>query len=334
MPSVRSFDPEALGSLIFPNALSVIIVFGLLAFFGYRLFRYFLVIGGAVGCGLLGYTVISPWLISILDLSSPSRILLSALLGIVLALAGGLVVNRFMRPAVYLFMAGVGFCLFRELAFLIAGWSTLLSFLADATPSAIFATVMGLVFGAIVLPFFKTIYVLLTSVGGLALAGYLIANALLLTPTFAYILAAVGALCGIFAMRYQLRTNLKSRTPGDTDEEADEQAETNGDPAPDQPKKKHQKKKKEKDPRSRNKKERSIASKKERALSDKPSKKARPKKTKSEKAKKSPSRRTKNKQSKKERRIKKAPKNNLHKKDIREKKHFKKQKRADIPTEA
>ncbi len=331
MPIVLSSNPEALGSLIFPNALSVIIIFGLLAFFGYRLFRYFLVIGGAVGCGLLGYTVISPLMIGILDLASPSQFLLSALLGIVLALAGGLLVNRFMRPAVYLFMAGIGFYLFHKLALLLAEWSSLLSFLGGASASAIFATVMGLAFGSLTLPFFKAIYVFATSVGGLALAGYLIADILFSSVTLAYIFALVGAIGGVFAMRYQFRTNLKSRMPGDTDEDADEQAEETDNHTPDQPKKKTQKKKKEKSRRSRNKKARTTTPKKEHTASDEPSKKARSKKQAS-KVKKSPSQPTAHKQSKKASRVKEKPQSNLHKKDTHEQKRTKKQKIA-VPTE-
>ena len=48
LPPVSSISPELLENLIFESALYIIIVLGILAFFGYRLFRYFLVIGGAV----------------------------------------------------------------------------------------------------------------------------------------------------------------------------------------------------------------------------------------------------------------------------------------------
>ena len=221
----NSLDPEMLGSLIFPSPLSVIIVFGILAFFGYRLFRYFLVISGAVGCGFIGYTVISPLMFGVLNLASPSQFLLSILFSIVMALAGGLLVNHFMRASVYLFMAGIGFYLFHELALLLAERLSPLAFLGEAAPAAIFATLLGLAFGSITLPFFKAIYIFLTSVGGLTLAGYLIADTFLTSTTLLYVLSLLGAIGGVYAMRYQFRTNLKSRTPGDTDEDVDEAAD-------------------------------------------------------------------------------------------------------------
>ena len=222
MPLSIGFNLETLGELLFPNALSVIILFGILAFFGYRLFRYFLVIGGAVCSGLVGYTVISPLMMGLLDLSTPSQFLLSALLAIMLALAGGLLVNRFMRPSVYLFTACVGFYLFHQLSLLLGQRVAPLAFLSEAAPAAIFATIMGLAFGSLVLPCFKILYVVITSIGGLTLAGYLIADLFFDSSALPYVFAVLGLIGGVFAMRYQLRTNVKSRTPGDTDDDADE----------------------------------------------------------------------------------------------------------------
>ena len=238
----HSFDPEALGTLIFPNVLSVILVFGILAFFGYRLLRYFLVIGGAVGCGLIGYTVVSPLMTGVLDLASPSQFLLSALLAIAFALAGGLLVNRFMRVSVYLFTACIGYYLFHLLALFLAQRLSALSFLGDPAPAAIFATVLGLALGSLILPRFKAVYISITSVGGLALAGYLVATLLLDDASvLTYVFALIGIIGGVFAMRYQFRTNLKSRTPGDTDDETDEPSETTPPPEKESPRKKEAK---------------------------------------------------------------------------------------------
>ena len=220
------FDPHSLVSLIFPNACSIVLIFGVLAFFGYRLFRFLLVVSGAFGFGLLGYTVISPLMTGLLDLSTPSQFILSALLGIVLALAGGLLINRFIRPAVYLFMAGAGFCGFRALLLWIADQVSPLSFLGGSVISFVIAAVLGLLLAWVTLPFFKVIYIAATSIGGLALAGYLLADILTPASALSYVLAALGAIGGVFAMRYQFRVNQNSTTPGDTDDDSDDSIDT------------------------------------------------------------------------------------------------------------
>ena len=225
LPPVSSISPELLENLIFESALYIIIVLGILAFFGYRLFRYFLVIGGAVLSGILAYTFITPIILGALNMRAPSQFLLPVLMGFLFALIGGLLVNRFIRPSIFLLTAVIGFFVGLELAVLLASSVGFLTFLATRVGSLVLAGVVGLVCGLVSVPFFKPIFIFITSVGGLSLAGYVAAGSMMSEnspPMILYLLIALGALIGIVAMVYQLRSN---RTVQSTDGEESEASE-------------------------------------------------------------------------------------------------------------
>ena len=218
LPPVSSISPEILQNLIFESALYIIILLGILAFFGYRLFRYFLVIGGAVLSGIVAYTFLTPLLLGALNMSAPSQFLLPVLMGFLFALVGGLLVNRFVRPSIFIFTVAIGFFVGLDLSSVLAS-APWLAFLATTVGSLVFASLFGLLLGLISIPFFKPIFIFLTSVGGLSLAGYVAAISLMSEnspPFILYLLIALGALIGVFAMVYQFRSH---RTPSSTDDE-------------------------------------------------------------------------------------------------------------------
>lgn len=225
LPPVSSISPEFLENLIFESALYIIIVLGILAFFGYRLFRYFLVIGGAVLSGIVAYTFLTPMVLGALNMSAPSQFLLPVLMGFLFALIGGLLVNRFVRPSIFLLTVAIGFFVGLELSLFLASSVVWLGFLATRVGSLIFAGLVGLVCGLISIPFFKPIFIFMTSVGGLSLAGYVAAGSLMSEnspPMLLYLLIGLGASIGIVAMVYQFRSN---RTVTSSDGEETEASE-------------------------------------------------------------------------------------------------------------
>lgn len=225
LPPVSSISPEFLENLIFESALYIIIVLGIIAFFGYRLFRYFLVIGGAVLSGIVAYTFLTPLVLGALNMSAPSQFLLPVLMGFLFALIGGLLVNRFVRPSIFIFTVAIGFFVGLELSAVLSSAVAWLGFLSTEVGSLIFAGLFGLICGLVSLPFFKPIFIFMTSVGGLSLAGYVAAGSLMSEnspPLIMYLLIGLGALIGIVAMVYQFRFN---RTPSGGDGEDTEASE-------------------------------------------------------------------------------------------------------------
>ena len=224
LPPVSSISPEFLENLIFESALYIIIVLGILAFFGYRLFRYFLVIGGAVLSGILAYTFLTPLLLGALNMSAPSQFLLPVLLGFLFALIGGLLVNRFVRPSIFVFTVAIGFFVGLELTLTLSSIAWL-SFLSTDVGAYVFSGLLGLLMGLISIPFFKPIFIFTTSVGGLSLAGYVAAISLMSEnspPYILYLVIALGALIGVVAMVYQFRSHRIAESRDGEEAEASE----------------------------------------------------------------------------------------------------------------
>ena len=183
-------------------SIALFLVFN--AFFGYKIFKFAIIIESSVGLGFLSYAFVGPFFVKTVS----EAVNVYAIFGIVGAILGIILAVFLFKIMLFLNGAALGgisclsfFYLFRfDSVILSSTWFII-------TASVISAILIGLLFVFL----FKPIYILITSVGGMTLAGFILSA--LICPKVLVILSiifsAVGFIAGIVAAVYQFRRNSK-----------------------------------------------------------------------------------------------------------------------------
>jgi len=190
----------------FPILLSVALALILVALYSYRIFRLELSVGGAIGCGTAGYLFLAPFILEKIP-NLPEGIDFAAIIAIVCAILGWVLIYALHKISLFLCGAGVGFYIGMILA----------AYLAAALPDAaifqnniVFWVICGicaLALGIIFVFLFKPLYIILTSFGGMIGAAMLMAIAIFGQPDsiVLYVTLGVGAVLGIIGTVVQFK---------------------------------------------------------------------------------------------------------------------------------
>ncbi len=197
-------------------SLALVVVLGLLAFFGYRIFKTVLIIGGGVVGGTFAGLNLTPIIAPYIETYIPTWINLNAAVGILVGLVAALLCWKAVKLIIFAGGAAAGYLLVGPMA---AGW------IAEAVPSVaeiavssigtiIVSVVTALVCALVLYIFFKLIFIVATSIGCPAAIGFVLLYTVIPQPTDDQITLAlaIGAALGLIALYYQFKTNAKVRS--------------------------------------------------------------------------------------------------------------------------
>lgn len=189
------------GKFGFELAMIALVFCVVMAFFAMRLYKIFMSLFGAVGVGFITYSLIGPDAIfagklpeiSLFDLASGIT-LAAAILGFII----GVVTPKFV-----LFLGGIGIgSVFTKvvIALVVPGFSL------DPTVTLIIGVIVGIMLGVMLSLLFRPVYILLTSLGCMTIAGIVLVT--FVAPNLGVIPGALGGLgVGIIPMIYQFRSS-------------------------------------------------------------------------------------------------------------------------------
>ena len=198
---------------LFIAVLAVAVVAGIIALYSYKLFRIELVLEGILGFGILGGFVLGPWLDTNLTFI-PESISVSAIVGILFAIIGGLIMHFFFKFALFVTGAAAGwFAMYGFGLPILANQFPDVQFFSDNAGKILIPILTAIIVGVLFIFLFKFLYIILTSFGGMGIAAILLGFAI--APEGGMITfiasAAVGVIAGIFATVYQYKNNSQYR---------------------------------------------------------------------------------------------------------------------------
>ncbi len=188
----------------FVTLISAVLFLVFNAFFGYKIFKFAIIIESSVGLGFLFYSFVGPFIVR----KVPENVNVYAIFGIVGAIIGIFLAVFLLKIMLFVNGAAIGAISSLALLFLFSSENEILSSVWFAiVASAISAILVGLLFVFL----FKPIYILVSSVGGMTLAGFILSA--LICPAILVILSvifsAIGFIAGIVAAVYQFKRNSK-----------------------------------------------------------------------------------------------------------------------------
>ena len=198
---------------LFAVVLAAVVVCGIVALYSYKLFRIELVLEGILIFGILGGVVLGPMLENVITFV-PDSISISAVVGIALAIVGGLIMHFFFKFALFVTGAAIGWLG-------MTGFG--LSMLAQQFPDVeLFTNNVGkivipiltaIILGVLFIFLFKFLYIIATSFGGMCAAALLLGLSISPAGDRMTLIASlvVGVIAGIFATVYQYKNNSKYR---------------------------------------------------------------------------------------------------------------------------
>lgn len=213
---LRSFGlPEGLISIYsnftIPITLVLVALFGLIAFFGYRIFKYAVYLVSAVSFAVFGNVFVLDFVKGFIAPLIPESISVAAIAGLIFALLGLLLSIFCYKFVMFLVGGGLTFLLSDFFIAILSMFVSLPSFLTEGIGKTIISVILSLVVGLLFMSFFKFIYILLTSVGSLSLAFALLIIAIIpnADASLAGTACFIGAIIGVVAMFLQFKADAK-----------------------------------------------------------------------------------------------------------------------------
>lgn len=195
---------DFIDNYFFVTLISAVLILVFNAFFGYKIFKFAIIIESSVGLGFLFYTFVGPFIVR----EVPEAVNVYAIFGIVGAIIGILLAVFLLKIMLFVNGAALGAITSIFTLYLFASENSVLSSTWFVIVAAVISAILvGLLFVFL----FKPIYILITSIGGMTLAGFILSA--LICPAIlvilSIILSAIGFIAGIFAAVYQFRKNSK-----------------------------------------------------------------------------------------------------------------------------
>lgn len=192
---------DFISQYLFLTLVSAAILLIINAFFGYKIFKFVIVIESSIGLGFLGNALLGPLIFQ----NPPEGVNLSAILGIALAVVGALLAMFFFKLMLFINGAGLGFVLGAVGCYLLSSNE----FFAKTWVIIAFGAISAIILGVLFIFFFKPVYIIVSSILGLTAAGFILSY--LICPNIYVILSiimmSIGFIAGIFAAVYQFRKN-------------------------------------------------------------------------------------------------------------------------------
>ena len=216
LETIKSYIPEEYFTFLqnssFYISLGLIAAFVVFALFGYKLFKIELAIIGAGAFGLLGFWYLAPLIVNALGEKVPENVNIYVITGLACAVIGAVLVILIHKLAIFVGGAAVGAAAGWGICIAVGMYYTDSEFINSMAGHIVFAAVGGILLGVLFLFLFKPIYIIVTSVGGMTVVGYLVASTVMSiqSPVVVGISMAVGGVLGIFAAVYQFKSNRDS----------------------------------------------------------------------------------------------------------------------------
>ena len=170
-------DPISILNAGFPVIFAIVISLIILAFYGYRLWTYEIKIIVAVVLGVVGYTLSSTYI----PLESmPAGINLPAIIGFACAILGAVIAKFLFKLSIFASGAFLGFSL----------------------GSVVF---YPLLLGILFVTLFKHVYIIISSLGGMITAGFLVGTLIMPSNAGIFVGVILGIVMGIVAMTKQYK---------------------------------------------------------------------------------------------------------------------------------
>ena len=187
----------------------------LMATWGYRLFRLTLPVTGAIAFAMIG-TFVSHYVVE--WVGSPiiaDMILVDPLVVLVCALLGAIIFGALFKLGIFVVGAAAGWTVGINVLVALANNMPDVEFFYTEAAYYIFAIAGALILGFLCAFLFKPLFILITSIGSMAIAGIVVGSAVIIPPvsdeqsilTFVGVSAAVGAVAGIFCAVHQFKTS-------------------------------------------------------------------------------------------------------------------------------
>ena len=196
-----------------PITLVLIALLGLIAFFGYRIFKYAVKVIVAVSFAVLGNFFVLDSIKAFISPVIPETFSVAAISGLIFAIIG-LVLSIFCYSFVlFLVGGGLSYMFAGSILGFIGNFVVIPEILLEGVGFIVVSVLIALVSGLLFMCLFKLIYILLTSIGSLALAFALVLLAVMPSAdmTLICIALAIGAIVGVIAMLRQFKADEKIR---------------------------------------------------------------------------------------------------------------------------
>lgn len=207
-----SFSVESildfLKNMSFPVATVAIALLILFAVQGYKIFKSLIYVFASVGLAFAGHLYLAPRIVKLIGDRMPDSVPIEVSISVAFVCAMfGVFLAHFAHEFIIFCMGGVGgYCLgFYYVAGLLAKNFGNLQFLKTKLAYIIVGVVCALILAVFLLLFFKYLYIFITSVGFMGLAGYILSRHMITDtdPVFAICFATLGILIGFFMMIHQ-----------------------------------------------------------------------------------------------------------------------------------
>lgn len=196
-------DPISILQAGFPVIFALVISLIILAFYGYRLWNYEVKIIVAIVLGVVGYTLSSTYI----PLESmPAGINLPAIIGFVCAILGAVIAKFLFKLSIFVSGAFLGFMLGSAVFYpLLLGILTDMPFMYEPYMIYVVGGVIALLLGILFVTLFKHVYIIISSLGGMITAGYLVGVLIMPSTTGIFVGVILGIVMGIVAMTKQYK---------------------------------------------------------------------------------------------------------------------------------
>ena len=196
-------DPISILNAGFPVIFAIVISLIILAFYGYRLWTYEIKIIVAVVLGVVGYTLSSTYI----PLESmPAGINLPAIIGFACAILGAVIAKFLFKLSIFASGAFLGFMLGSAVFYpLLLGILTDMPFMYEPYMIYVVGGVIALLLGILFVTLFKHVYIIISSLGGMITAGFLVGTLIMPSNAGIFVGVALGIVMGIVSMTKQYK---------------------------------------------------------------------------------------------------------------------------------
>lgn len=172
-----------------------------IAFFAYKIFKLSITVSVSCGFGILG-AWLTPMVLK--GITLPAGLSLTPIMTFALAIIGALLAMWLYKVAIFAVGAGLGYFGGVIAAKYLGAAGAGVAFFDGTAGQIIVSVVCALIIGVVLLICYKYIYIIITSIGAVALAAMIIA--LEVYPDYANYALIAGAVIGLIPMFYQFKS--------------------------------------------------------------------------------------------------------------------------------
>lgn len=200
---------DFINNMSFPIATVAIAVLVLFAVQGYKIFKSLVHVIAAVGLGFVGHLYLAPRVCGLVESRLPAEFAavdLDVIIALVCAMIGLLLAHFAYDFIIFCIGAAAGYLVgYYYVAGLVQNYFPDLGFLASNIAHIAVGCVCALIVSIFFMIIFKHLYIITSSIGFMALAGYILSKAVMEgdNNSVAFGFVAIGVVIGVFMMVHQ-----------------------------------------------------------------------------------------------------------------------------------